>query len=197
MSFVYLATRVERRGNQHCGWTARAGCSGSARTRRPFPGHSSCRRAKEAPTYAQRKKFMCHGVHSVLCRATNSFHEVFIFCLSGTAWAQTPLTLCAEAKPVSFTYLAIRVERRGNQHSGSCSRASHRRKARTRRPWTAHPSSRRAKEASTCSQCPLKQGGKSLYPLCTEAKPVSFTYLAMRVKRRGNQHWHWSSRAIR
>ena len=99
---------------------------------------------------------------------------------------------------MSFECLATEVKRRGNQHCCYCSCAGSKRRARTRPPWTRCPNrSRREKEAPVHSRffrfSQFWQGGKSLYPPCAETKPMSFEYLAVGVKRRGNQHSHWSA----
>lgn len=53
-----------------------------------IPIAAAQRKRRPAPVFL----FMCHGVHPAFRRATNGFHEVFVFCLTWTAWKRPPLS---------------------------------------------------------------------------------------------------------
>lgn len=115
------------------------------------------------------KKYTCHGAHPAYSRVTNGFHEGFVFCLFGRHGNRPLYPLCTDAQPVGFAYLALRVERRGNQQPHWSARAGHASRARTRQPRTGRPKrSRRAKEAPACSQfwiVPFGKGADPFIPL--------------------------------
>lgn len=151
------------------------------------------RKRRLAPVF----KFMCHGVHQAPRLVTNGFHEVFVFCLTRTAWKQLPLSPLRwhKAREPCASGLEGRAARKPIFQL-LFARDSLRESANTPAPAPLYQSPPRKGSAELFPTYLSARGQIPLTP-CTDAKPVGFTHLAAGVKRRGNQHCSKNSRAIR
>ena len=177
------------------------------------------RKRRLAPVF----KFMCHGVHQAPRLVTNGFHEVFVFCLTRTAWKQLPLSPLRwhKAREPCASGLEGRAARKPIFQL-LFARDSLRESANTPAPAPLYQSPPRKGSAdllpflSSCVTAFTKRhawlltasmrflffallerhGNSSLYPLCAGTRPVSPVHLAWRVERRGNQYSNCCSRAI-
>ncbi len=156
------------------------------------------------------------------CRVTGGFHEHFVFCRPPDRHGgKSLLSLCTGPEPMSFGYLAreksgaetnvvtavrarvVQIEREHARLRRIHPIAAAQRKCRPT-PKGAHVS-RLSPGASRVTggfhehfvfcRPPDRHGNGTLLSLCSGPEPVSFGYLAMREKRRGNQHCCWRSRA--